>query len=810
MIFDSLGQDVRYGFRQLRRSPGFTAVALLTLTLGIGGTVALFSLLDAAMFKRLPLPNPEQLVSVIVTTPGGGWMSNVPSALFQELRREPRSFSGVLAFYQGRATIRWDADSERALVLHVSGEYYATLGVSPFLGRLLGPADDTTDGGGVAILGYDFWVRRFGSDPAVLGQTVVVGGVPRTIVGVTPRHFFGTDRSASPDVTVPLGDPRALANVWLMGRLREEASAEQGRIEAQLAWQRAQEILRPTYSRLRRSQREELLARGVALIPGDRQGGRMGMRAHVERLGVLSLLSAVVLLIACANLANLLLARGASRVTEIGTRLAIGAGRARVVRQLLVEGLLLSGLGAVLGLAFAHLAHRVLVVFLIGEVVPAGVAFTLDLRLLLFTAALACATGLLFGLLPALRASRVELVHALRRDARVASLRAGRALVVGQVALCVVLLAAGALLARTLANLRAIDGGFSVENLLLVNLGASDRERSGPAVAAFYEELMARVTAIPGVMSASLGANALFGSGGWTKSVWVQGRPSEEVQAAAFNAVAPGFFATSGMPLVAGRDFSTADRMDTARVAVVNEAFARRYCPSGVPIGCRFRDARPDASGRFEVVGVVKDARHDSLREPPEPTIYEALLQEDRPSSVTLHVRAHGNPAVLAPRVRDEVRQVDSSVPVYGIRTIAQQMEASLLQDRMMATLSGWFALLALFLTCVGLFGTVAYGIERRLREIGIRLALGATRAHVFRAVLGGTLALVGLGATIGVAAALASTRVLENMLFGLSATDPLMLASSVAALLAVGAIACYVPARRALALDPMVVLRRD
>jgi predicted permease len=312
------------------------------------------------------------------------------------------------------------------------------------------------------------------------------------------------------------------------------------------------------------------------------------------------------------------------------------------------------------------------------------------------------------------------------------------------------------------------------------------------------------------VISASLGANALFGSGGWRKNIWMQGLPSEDRQWAAFNAVAPGFFETAGMSLVSGRDFSTRDRVGTPRVVVVNEAFARAFCPPGRPIGCRFRDRAPQSSATFDVVGVVADARHGSLREPPEPTIYEALLQEDRPSSVTLHVRARGNPALVAPRVRDEVRRVDRSLPVYAVRTIAQQIDTSLRQDRMMATLSGWFALLALFLTCIGLFGAVAYGVDARLREIGIRLALGATRAHVLRAVLGGTLALVGLGAAIGVAAALASTRVLESFLFGLSPTNPVTLIGSVAVLLAVGTLACYLPARRATSLDPMVVLRGD
>jgi predicted permease len=373
-----------------------------------------------------------------------------------------------------------------------------------------------------------------------------------------------------------------------------------------------------------------------------------------------------------------------------------------------------------------------------------------------------------------------------------------------------VLLVAGTLLARTLANLRTLDRGFAADSVLLINVGAGDDPRTGTRVAAFYRELISRTEAIPGVVSASLGANALFGSGGWHKDVWVDGRPAEDRQSAAFNAVAPGFFATAGMPLLAGRDFSVHDRMDTARVAIVNEAFARAYCPQGAPIGCRFRDSRPDPGGKYEVVGMVKDARHGSLRTSPEPTIYEALTQEDRPSAVTLHVRAFGNPALVGSRLREELRRIDATLPVHGIRTIGQQIDRSLRQDRMMATLSGFFALLALILTCIGLFGTVAYGVERRMREIGIRLALGARRAHVLRVVLGDTLMLIGLGAGTGVVLALASTRVLESLLFGISARDHSTVAAVVLVLLATGFLACYLPARRAAVLDPMVVLRRE
>ena len=807
---DGILQDIRYGLRRLARAPGFAGTAALTLALGIGANAALFSLLDAALFKRLPVPDPEQLVSVVVTTRTGGWMANVPSVLFEELRREPRSFSGLFAFWQESATIRVDGEAERALVQQVSGDYHATLGVGARLGRLIERADDTTGGADVAVLGYDFWTRRFAADPAVLGKTVFIGKTARTIVGVTPPGFFGTDRAVSPDITIPLGDPRTLANVWVMGRLRADATLEQARAETERAWLHSIEILRPGLERYRKSDREQILTQGVDLRAGDREGGRLGMRAYAGQLRVLIVLSSVVLLIGCANIASLLLARASARSAEIATRLVLGVGRMRLIRQMLVESALLAAIGGVLGLAFGFLAHGVLVLFVIGDTVPAGVEFTLDYRLLLFTMGVSLGTALLFGLVPALRAGRTDLVQALKRDARLPRLRAGRGLVVAQVAACVVLLAAGTLLARTLANLRTLDRGFSADSLLLVNVGVGDHARTGAHVAAFYQDLISRAEGVSGVVSASLGANALFGAGGWRKSVWVQGRPAEERQSAAFNVVAPGFFATTGMRVLSGRDLSTRDRPDTPRVVIVNEAFARAYCPAGAPLGCRFGDNGPQSSGKYDVVGMVKNARYGSLREPPEPMIYEALMQEERPSSVTLHVRAKGSPALLESRLRHELRQVDATLPVHSVRTIAQQIDRSLRQDRMMATLSGYFALLALFLTSLGLFGTVAYGVERRMREIGIRIALGGGRGHVLRVVLGDSLFLVGLGAAAGVLLAIASTRILESMLFGISPTSVSTVAGVVFLLFGTSALACYLPARRAAGLDPMTVLRRE
>jgi predicted permease len=592
-----------------------------------------------------------------------------------------------------------------------------------------------------------------------------------------------------------------------MGR-RENASPEQARAETELAWQRALEG--PTVSGYRKSRRDELLTQRVSLAPGDKAGGRLGMQRHAAPLLILMLLSVVVLLIGCANLANLLLARASARTSEIGTRLAIGASRGRLIRQLLVESLLLSTIGGALGLAFGFWAHRVLVLFMIGDAVPTGVEFTLDRRLLLFTMGVSLATALLFGLAPALRGGGVELVQVLKRAAPLPGSRAGKILVVAQVAACVVLLAAGALLARTLANLRALDRGFSADNLLLMNVGAGDNARTGAHVAAFYQDLISRAEAVPGVVSASLGANVVR-PGGWKKDVWVQGRPAEERQTAAFNAVAPGFFATAGMPFVFGRDFSVHDRFGTARVAIVNEAFARAYCPQGIPIGCRFKDGRPDSSGKYEVVGVVRDARHGSLRKPPEPMIYEALMQEDRLSSVTLHARAHGNPALAGSALCEEVRQLDATLPVFGVRTIAQQIDRSLRQDRMMATLSGFFALLALFLTCIGLFGTVAYGVERaHARNRNSDCAWRAARPCASSRPGRHPETRWPWRRCRRSRWCSRRARLIESMLFGISPSDPSTVAGVVLLLLGIASLACYLPARRATGLDPMVVLRRE
>jgi predicted permease len=437
----------------------------------------------------------------------------------------------------------------------------------------------------------------------------------------------------------------------------------------------------------------------------------------------------------------------------------------------------------------------------------------LEPRLLGFTLAVSAATALLFGLAPALRATRVGIVLALKPgapgSARGGSVRFRGGLLIAQLAGSVVLLAAGALLARSLVKLRTVDRGFSTDDVVLINVGTGDTRYTGDRAPLFYQNLISRAEALPGVQSASLGANAIFGSGHWQKSIWVQGRPAEEGQSAVFNVVTPGFFATTGLPLLLGRDFSVHDRLDSAPVAIVNEAFARRYCP-GRPLGCRFGDRGPESSGKYEVIGIVKNAKYGALREEYEPMIYHALLQEDRASSVVLHVRAKESAQAIAARVRDECRAIDQTIPVYGARSMKLQIDESLSRDRLMALLSSLFALLAALLSGIGVFGIVANGVQGRRREIGVRMALGARRSDVLRLVLSQTIVLVSIGAVAGTVLAFVSTRVLAGSLFELSPTDPAMLSAAVLFLVVLAGTAAYLPARRATTLDPMVVLRQE
>jgi predicted permease len=567
--------------------------------------------------------------------------------------------------------------------------------------------------------------------------------------------------------------------------------------------------------RLRAADREAFLRQQPTALAAGAGGGARGMREHLTPLRILAVLSLAVLLVGCANIATLLLSRMAARTAEIGARLALGATRARLVRQLLAESLLLSAAGAALGVLIASWAQPVLARVLLGDDPPPGLELRVESRLVLFTLAASMVTAVLCGIAPALRVTRADALQALMRRTPLARdpirTRAAAVLAMCQVAACVVLLGGAALLLRTLANLQAVERGFQADQLLLVEVGTPAAPLEGARIAAYYADLIGRAATAPGVAAASVAARPLIGRGDWKGPVWVRGFPPDEEQTASFNVIGPGFLETTGTRLLAGREFSLQDGPGAAAVAIVNETFAARYCAGqGSALDCRFGDRGPSSSGTYEVIGVAQDVKYDNLRERPAPMVYYPILQERFPSPVTLHVRTRGRSAAIASALLSTVRAADTTVPLSDPRTGTEQLDRTLRQERFMAALAMFFASVATLLTGIGLFGSIASAVKRRTREIGVRIALGARPADVVRATVGRTLMLVAAGAAAGLAIAAAAARVLTALLFDISPTDPQALAGAVLLLLAVAAAATYIPARRAARLDPMAALRHE
>lgn len=839
--------DLRYAVRVMRKNPGFTTVAVVSLALGIGANTAIFSLVDAVLLRTLPVKDPHQLYAVgrNPAQPSPVW--NYPD--YAAMRDRNTGFSGLIAysgiqpagFTVGSPT---DSRTEVALGVQVSGNYFQVLGVEPAAGRVLNPEDDRRPGAGpYIVLSHGFWRRRFGADPRVAGTTVRVNGYPFTIVGVAREGFTGIDTGVSPDFFAPLTMRTEITkranwnnrnNWWIivLGRLKPGASIP--KLEAELY-----NIGRDMEAENRRTaldQRFVNRALEVKLLPAAR--GYSWFRNRLSKpLVVLLIVVGVVLLIACANVANLLLARAAGRKQEIAVRLAIGSGRARLVRQLLIESTLLAFLGGIAGLAFAYFGVRVLMALMpYSGWAPVSLQVNPDARVLGFTFAVCVATGTLFGLAPALQSTRPELVPALKQESGSTGTREGfrlrKSLVVLQVALSVVLLIGAGLFVRTLANLRNVDAGFHKERVLFVMVEPDRVGYKGQRLRSFYERLLERVEGLPGVRSAALARITPLGGSRWNDIVQVPGyQPKEKFESVDQNAVGPRFFETMGIPIVLGRDFRPEDSPafspdpvehqqpgapprpeDIAgpRVAVVNESFQKEYFGGENPIGKRFSvgmKSTPEES--FEIIGVVKDARYFGLRDATQPMCYQALWRPGA-SSRTLTLRTTGDPKLLIEAVRRELRALDATVPILQARSIEQQTDNNLLAERLIATLAGFFGLLAMLLAAVGLYGVMAQSVTGRTREMGIRMALGADRSSLLWMVQREALILVAIGTVIGVPAALAITKYAASFLYGVEARDPWVTAGATAFLAAVAMFASYVPARRASLLDPNRALRYE
>ncbi len=840
-------QDLKYGLRMLVKAPGFTAVAVLTLALGIGANTAIFTLINAVLLKSLPVEKPEELLlfgegrmagtSVIDGIPRPGPWELISYPLYLEYRDDNKVFTGVCAFQStdNRLSVRMEGvgngePAEQAFGKVVSGNYFSVLGVKAALGRTLMPEDDTAEGAhAVAVISYGYWQRRFSRDASIVGRTIVINGTPFILVGVTAPGFFGeTLESAPADIWLPITmQPQVMLersrlekrnNFWLhvIGRLRPGVTKQQAQAAVTTHFQ--QFLIQLAGSAISPEDRRDVLTVRIDLTPGGKGVSQLRHR-YSEPLKVLMALVGLVLLIACANIANLQLARSTARQKEISMRCALGASRARMIRQLLTESVLLAALGGVVGLLFAAWGTGLLVSLVShGNYIPLSI--NPDARILGFTLSVSLLTGILFGLAPALRAARIDLTTTLKEGARGvvgygSHFSLTKALVVLQVALCLLMLVGGGLFVRTLQKLESQDLGFNRENVLLVDINPRIAGYKAEQLPSLYRQLLDRVGAIPGVKSASLALYGLVSGTTRGESISVQGytpRP-REYNSAQLNIVGPRYFETVGMTLLAGRGIGPEDTETSSKVAVINEALAHYYFGNQNPIGKRLGLGGTKHAADLEVVGLVKDAKYNDLREKSPPMFFVSVFQNPEYMH-DLEVRTAGNSTAAAADIRRTLNDIDSKLTVRQVTTLSQQVDASLNQERLIAQLSSFFGGLALMLACVGLYGVMAYAVTRRTNEIGIRMALGAQRGDVLWMVLRETLALVLIGVGIGIPAALATTRLVSSLisglLFGLRANDPSTIALAALLLVAVAVLAGYIPARRASHVDPMVALRYE
>ena len=885
----TLLQDLRYGARMLLKSPGFAAVAILTLALGIGANTAIFSMIDAILMRSLPVQDAQSLVVLKWSARhrieihhhssngdctqergrGGPQSScSFSEPFFREVAKQKSAFSNVAAFSgAGQLDLSGNGPASILRAQAVSGEFFPTLGIRPAAGRLIAPSDDSVSAPPVVVLNYGYWKSEFGGSPSAIGKTIRLNNVAFAIIGVADARFDSLSPGNIYDVWVPLSvlpalhpNPQEKASAtdiyswWLVviARLKPGVTRMQAQVDVTTLFRNdmlhgAKPLSKPEDDP------------SVATLPA--QSGLTGSTTGIStELYVLMMAVGIVLLIACANVAGLLLSRATARQKEIAVRLALGAGRARIVRQLLTESVFLSLLGGALGILFAIWGtHAIVSLIASNSDDPFGFVPGIDGRVLAFTLAASVLTGIIFGLAPAFRGARIDLTPALKEGSG-SSTGAGRAggrwftlgngLVVAQVALAVVVLVGAGLLVRTLQSLKNVDPGFDTRNLLTFRLDPTLIGYKTPQIDVFYRNLQERLAAIPGVESVSYSSSTLLSGDLWSTGFHLQGTPKDQQSEADELAVGAKFFSMMHMRLLSGRSFNSADFAQAEAAAenyeaweaaqkakeagaagssgaanpsasgaanapakssaseapmpvIVNKTFVQRYFPKVNVLGLHFGESEGNG---WAIVGVVSDAKYQDLRSAIEPTMYV-------PSSggnTSFELRTAANPAALTAVVRSIVNQMDSNLPVFDVHTQTQLIDQLLFQERMIARLSSFFGLLALVLACIGLYGLLSYEVARRTREIGIRIALGAQQRDVLRLVVGQGIILAAVGAAVGVSVALGVTRYLSSMLYDVHANDPVTVLSVASLLLLVAFAACYIPARRATHVDPMIALRYE
>ncbi|HEV2705359.1 MAG TPA: ABC transporter permease [Pyrinomonadaceae bacterium] len=813
-LIETLVNDFRYGLRRLTKSPAFTFIAVLSLALGIGANTAIFSLVNTAFLRPLPVERPEQIVSVTNTAGSRGFPAfSYPN--FKDFRERSRDvFEDLYAYRFSPLNVSHDGTSERLWGYVVTGNYFEVLGVKAAIGRTLTPDDDRLPGGHpVTVLSYEGWRRRFGGDPAVVGKSLIVNGRSFTVVGVMPQGFYGTEIIAAPELWFPVAMQAEIevGNSWLDKR-RVENLLIQGRLKPGISPEQAQMTLNAIALQLEREFPEDNEGKRVILSsPGFISGMMRG--AVIGFTGLLMVVVAFVLLLACINLANLLLARAAERRREIAVRLALGASRFRLVQQLMAESMLLAVASGACGLLLAYWLIDLAVRLKPPVDVPLAINLHLDYRVMVFTCAVSLATGLLFGLLPAWQATKVDLLPALKDESSSGVLQRSwwkSGLIVLQVALSLVLLVGGGLMLRALQRAQSLDLGFNPKNAVEVSFDLRLQGYEQARGREFQKRLLERVRALPGVQHAGFVDLAPVDLHFSRDSVFIEGQmPERESRAprAMVSRASHGYFQALGTRLVQGRDFTERDDEKSQPVAIVNETFARHFWPGEDPLGKRFRQGGTEMP-LLEVVGVVEDGKYAGLNEAPQPYVVRPLAQAYTGAN-TLIIRTDRDPRELLATVRNEVRLLDPHLP-SSAKLLEERLAMPLLPVRVAASLLGSFGLLALALAAIGIYGIMSYAVSRRTREIGIRMALGAQASHVLRLTIRQGMAPVLFGVAIGLAAALGLTRLAKNLLFGVSAADPLTYVGVAALLTGVALLACYVPARRASKVDPLVALRNE
>jgi predicted permease len=839
---ESLWQDVRYGMRTLAKSPGFTIVAVLTLALGIGANTAIFSLLNQVLLRRLPVKSPDELVVLRAPGPRTGhvWSDGDSTETFsypmyKGLREHNSVLSGLLARFAFAAGVTNHGKTERTSGELVSGNYFEVLGVRPILGRLFTLEDDRVQGGHpVVVLSYGYWIRSFGTDASILNQTILINNMQMTVVGVTQPGFTGIQVGQSPDVFVPLMmRAQMMPNVttikegngfenwndyWLpvLGRVKRGVSPEQAEAGLNAAYRPLLQEQLPTLTKWNEAKRQKFLS-GKILLSSGAHGRTTLQRDAGAPLVAVSFMAALVLLIACANIANLLLARGAARQREFSIRAAMGASRWRMMRQLFAENLLCAGAGGVLGLLVGAWTMGILIPAVGSGTGVEGLSSKLDGTILAFALGATLLASILFGLVPALRASRADVSQTLKdqgstTSAGTSQVRVRKVLVGAQIAFTVLLLAGSGLFVRTLWNLRQVDLGFKTEHVATFSIAPELNGYSPARTVALCDQLNERLAALPGVDAVGSSQIPTLTGTNYGANITVPGSPDlpEDERNVNEDWISPGYFSTLGVPLLAGREFNAGDGPQSQKVAIVSQAMVRRFLPGRDPIGVRFAFGGATATPDVEIIGVVKDLKQGNVRGEIKPFVYQPYPQQPSLGEMTFYVRTQQDPAALAATFRHEVQQLDANLPVYDLKTLDRIVDEDLFAEQLVATLSASFGVLAALLASLGIYGVLAYMVVQRTREIGIRIAFGAETRHVHALIFREVGVMVIAGAAAGLPAAYALARFSESILFGVRSSDPAVYALDIVLIASVAFAACAIPARRAVRVDPIVALRHE